>query len=64
MNTRGTNWIKVYCGDIVVDRRDPRHEGRVEAVIQGAYARVRWTENQWLSDIPLRHIQRVQPRTA
>jgi len=38
------DWLPFACGDRVYCLDDPRHIGRVEAVMHGAYALVRWPE--------------------
>lgn len=42
---------QVRCGDVVFDCEDPRHLGRVEAIISGLI-RVRWRDTGHLSDLP------------
>jgi hypothetical protein len=36
------SWIKVHTGDRVYDVADPRHVGRVEAVLNGGTVVVKW----------------------
>jgi len=52
------DWIPFRCGDLVVERdsydkhqRHGRHLGRVEAIFHGAFVRVRWLDNGWISDM-------------
>jgi|SoimicmetaTmtHMA_FD_contig_41_2026092_length_284_multi_1_in_0_out_0_1 hypothetical protein len=35
------DWVKLSCGDRVCRRDDPRHEGRVEAIWNSAFVKVR-----------------------
>ena len=39
-NRQVGDWVKLRSGHIVVDRDDPRHEGRVEAILSLARAQV------------------------
>jgi hypothetical protein len=48
-NRRVSDWIKLKCGDRVLDVRDPRHDGRVVAVQNGVVAVVKW-DNGWKSE--------------
>lgn len=41
--------IKFHAGDWVRLKADPRHYGRVFAVIRGR-VRVKWEETNWVSD--------------
>jgi hypothetical protein len=43
---RVDTWIGLDCGDVVCRTDDPRHEGRVRAILHGAWVRVVW-ENGW-----------------
>jgi hypothetical protein len=45
--------MRLRCGDRVHTRDDPRHIGRVEAIHNGAYARVRWDETWRSSEVPI-----------
>jgi len=58
MTHRVDDWIKLNWGDRVHRRDNPRHTGRVDAIIHGAYARVRW-DNGWREDVPLDEIVRA-----
>jgi len=53
------DWMKLSTGDRVFDDRDPRHVGRVEAVIGGHTVVIKW-DNGWKSHLPLRHIHRTK----
>ena len=39
---RVSDWMKLACGDRVVERADVRHVGRVEAIARGYEAKVCW----------------------
>ena len=51
------DWMKLNCGDRVRER-DGRHIGRVEAIHHGAFVVVRWLDNGWISELPLRDVER------
>jgi len=51
-NRQVGDWIKLRTGHVVVDRIDPRHEGRVEAIRHGSVAVTKWT-NGWTSESPI-----------
>lgn len=51
--TRMGDWQKWRCGDRVCDEADMRHVGVIEMVVWSSYAKVRWEESGWLSEIPL-----------
>ena len=50
--------IRLRCGDMVVDKDDPRHVGRLERVVTSYYATVKW-ENGWISEVPLENLERL-----
>ena len=50
---RVDDWIKFDCGDRVHRADDPRHVGRVQAILHGYYARVKWDDLGWLEDVLL-----------
>lgn len=54
------DWMGLSCGDGVRER-DGRHEGRVEAIYWGTSVKVRWDDTGWISDLPLRDLERVKP---
>jgi ABC-type phosphonate transport system ATPase subunit len=56
---RVDTWIGLNTGDRVREH-DGRHEGRVEAILHGAYVKVKW-DNGWISDLPLGDVERVRP---
>lgn len=58
---RRTSWMKMQTGDRVIDLEDPRHEGRVDAILQGSDVKVTW-DNGWISYIRLRQLKRTNPR--
>ena len=51
--------MKLSTGDRVREREDGRHEGRVDAILQGYEAKVTW-DNGLVSDVPLRNLERVR----
>ena len=53
------DWIKLRTGYIVIDRDDPRHQGRVEAIRNGAVVVVKW-DNGWTSKVPIEKLERVR----
>ena len=57
MTQRG-DWIKFSCGDKVYDLDDARHIGRIEAILSGCLARVRWDETGWNSYVPISRLSR------
>lgn len=60
--TRCGDVIPFHCGDRVCDEQDPRHEGRLDAVVQGAFASVTWVETGWRTvGIPVGRLRRVEP---
>ncbi|MGB8636976.1 MAG: hypothetical protein WCD30_02450 [Pseudolabrys sp.] len=52
--------IKLRTGHIVVDRDDPHHEGRVEAIRHGFFAVVKWADTGWTSKLPIERLERVR----
>ena len=58
---RVSDWMKLRCGDLVTDRHDDRHVGRVEAIRHGAFALVRW-QNGWVSEVPIQSLRLTTPR--
>jgi hypothetical protein len=52
------DWIKLKCGDRVLDVRDPRHDGRVVAVNNGVIAVVKW-DNGWKSEHPVSNLRKL-----
>jgi hypothetical protein len=55
-----SDWIKLRTGHIVVDRDDPRHEGRVEAIRHGFFALVKWADTGSTSKLPIERLERVR----
>jgi hypothetical protein len=56
---------KIPVGDKVYRESDPRHRGRIEAIKNSAFARVRWDANGWLEmDIPIRELVMVPQKTS
>ena len=58
MSKRVSDWIKLHCGDRVIDVRDPRHDGRVEAVFNGVTVIVRW-DSGWKSEHPISNLRKI-----
>ena len=59
-NRRLGDLIKLHTGHIVVDRDDPRHEGRVEAIRHGFFAVVKWADTGCTSKLPIERLERVR----
>lgn len=69
-DVRTGDWMKLNCGDRVVERdlwdeheRDGRHVGRVEAIHHGAFVVVKWEETGWVSMLPLAYVRKVETET-
>lgn len=58
MSRPSAYFVAFGAGDRVVDKSDPRHEGRVNAVFYSTTIRVRW-DNGWQSDVDARHLTLV-----
>jgi hypothetical protein len=56
---RRGDWMKFRLGDRVRDVNDERHEGRIEAILSGFEAKVKW-ENGWISMVQLRDLEKVK----
>jgi hypothetical protein len=62
---RVSDWIKLNCGDRVYDASGldpwdhPRHFGRVEAILHGAFVRIKWEGTGWISELPLADVRRA-----
>lgn len=54
------DWIKLRTGQVVVDRGDPRHEGRLEAIRNSAVVVVKWADSGWTSGVPIERLERVR----
>lgn len=54
------SWMKLHCGDTVIDEADPRHIGRVEAIINGTVT-VRWHGTGWKSQVPMERVTKWTP---
>jgi hypothetical protein len=52
------DWMKLRLGDRVRDRTDERHEGTVEAILQGYYVKVKW-DNGWISQVRLADLEKI-----
>jgi hypothetical protein len=52
--------MKLRCGDLVTDRHDPRHVGRVEVIRHGAFVTVRWLDSGWTSELPTERLERLR----
>ena len=50
--------MKLRCGDLVTDRYDPSHVGRVEAIRHGAFITVRWLDSGRASEVPIERLER------
>jgi hypothetical protein len=56
---------KIPVGDKVYRESDPRHHGRIEAIKNSAFARVRWDANGWLEmDVPVREPVKVPQKMS
>jgi hypothetical protein len=60
MSRQRGDWMRLSCGDLVSHKNDPRHVGRVEAIITGYTVKVRWQDTGWISDEPLRDLSRIK----
>lgn len=58
---RVDTWIGFDCGDKVYRTEDPRHIGRVEAIISGVNAKIRWDETGWMEYVELAEMEKVRP---
>lgn len=57
---RVSDWMKLRCGDLVTDRHDGRHVGRVEVIRHGAFVTVRWSDTGWTSEVPIERLERIR----
>ena len=57
-----SDWMKLNCGDTVCAVDDPRHTGRVEAIHNSAFVKVRWHDTRWISELPLGDLRKVDER--
>jgi hypothetical protein len=55
-----SSWVGIGCGDLVRTTDDPRHIGRVQAVLWSNTVRIKWLDNGWLSDLPLADVVLVK----
>lgn len=62
MGVRVSDWVGFYCGDLVQEKDNPRHIGRVEAVFHGVFIKVRWLGNNWFSIYPREDLVKVTER--
>lgn len=53
---RVSDWIGVNCGDLIEEKGNPRHIGRVQAVISGINVKVRWLGTNWVSVLDLSEV--------
>lgn len=54
------DWIELHCGDHVCDVGDVRHTGRIEAILSGNLAKVKWADTGWISFVPTEFLRRVK----
>lgn len=54
-----SDWMRLNCGDTVVEI-DGRHTGRVEAILNSAFVKVRWHDTGWISFIPLNDLVKLR----
>lgn len=54
-----SDWMRLNCGDHVVEI-DGRHVGRVEAIFNSAWVKVKWLDNGWISFVPLNDLVRIR----
>ena len=59
-NRQVGDWTKLRSGHVVVDRDDPRHEGRIEAIRHGFFAVVKWADTGCTSKLPIEQLERVR----
>ena len=59
-NRQVGDWVKLRTGHIVVDRDDPLHEGRVEAIRHGFFAVVKWADTGRTSKLSIERLERVR----
>jgi hypothetical protein len=59
------DWLGFNCGDKVYREANPRHVGRIEAIRNSAYAKVRWDDHDWIEmDVPIRDLVKVPLRSS
>lgn len=67
--SRAGSWQKIgdgtplSCGLRVYDVADERHVGRIEGY-DGGFARVRWEETRWLSEVRYRDLRKAEGNDA
>ena len=49
--------MKLHTGHIVVDRDNPQHIGRVEAIRHGFFAVVKWADTGWTTKVPIGRLE-------
>ena len=59
-NRQVGDWTKLRSGHVVVDRDDPLQEGRIEAILHGFFAVVKWANTGWISKLPIERLEPVQ----
>jgi hypothetical protein len=50
------DWLKLRCGDVVADRDDASHIGRVEVIRHTAFATVRWLDTGRTAEVPVERL--------
>lgn len=63
MSTTAWPHCPFHVGDRVYDYPDPRHIGRVNAIIGGCLAVVAWEETDWRSELAVKRLRHVEPTT-
>ncbi len=58
MTCRG-DWMKLSCGDRVTEN-EGRHVGRVDAIFSGAYVKVTWEDNGYISYLSLNELTKYK----
>ena len=51
--------MRLNVGDHVREQ-DGRHVGRVEAIWNSAFVKVRWLETRWVSELPLGTLVKIR----
>ena len=52
------DWLKLRCGDVVADRDDANHIGRVEVIRHAAFVTVRWLDTGGTTEVPVERLMR------
>lgn len=62
---RTGDWLGFNCGDRVYRESNPRHTGRIEAIRNSAFAKIRWDESNWIEmDVPIRDLVKVPLKSS